>query len=358
MTYSVIAVDPWTDPRWDAFVCAHPDGLVYHRSLWLQVIGEAYGHEPRCLACEEPDGSFLGILPMFRTRGVLTGRRFSSLPHTPVGGPLARDDDAARALIRAAMADVDREPGSWLQIKVSSVWPEALVDGLVGLPGQATYVLELPERVEDLRFGASRNHSRIRWSVRRAAKQHVTVRDAQSEQDLVAWYHLYLETMRRHAVPPRPFRFFRAAWDVLKPPGLMSLQLAEQEGAAHHRIVAGSMFLMSGRTLTYAFNGCGRHELWQGANDAIQWQAIHDACRHGYRRYDLGEVDDDNQGLADFKRKWGACATRLYRYYYPAPNRLEARTLASLPTRALGAIWRRLPLPVTAVLGSGFYRGV
>jgi CelD/BcsL family acetyltransferase involved in cellulose biosynthesis len=360
MKSSVIDVDPRTDARWDDFVRAHPDALVYHRSVWLQVIERAYGHEPRCLACEGSDGSFHGILPLFHTHGLLTGRRFSSLPHTPVGGPLTRDDDAARALLQGARERVDREPGSWLQLKVPCAWRHGLADDLVGLPGQATYVLELPRRVEELRFGTSRNHSRIQWSVRKAARQHVTVRYAQSELDLEAWYGLYLETMRWHAVPPRPIRFFKAAWEILRPAGLMSLLLAEKHAAGSARLVAGSIFFMSGKTVFYAFNGSRRQDLGLSANDAIQWQAIHDACREGYRHYDLGEVDDDNQGLAEFKSKWGARAIRLHRYYYPLPNRLEARTLAATTRGAgmLGAVWRRLPLQVTAVLGDGFYRGV
>jgi hypothetical protein len=360
MKSSVIEVDPRTDTRWDAFVCAHPDGLVYHRSLWLQVIEHAYGHEPRCLACEGPDGSFHGVLPLFHTHGLLTGRRLSSLPHTPVGGPLTLDNATTLALIRGAKARVDRDPGSWLQLKVSCAWRDGLADGLIGLPGQATYILELPKQVENLRFGTSRNHSRIQWSVRKASKQHVTLRYAADEPELDAWYRLYLETMRWHAVPPRPLRFFKAAWDLLRPAGLMSLLLAEQHAAGSTRLVAGSMFLMSGRTVFYAFNGCRRQDLGQRANDAIQWRAIRDACREGYDRYDLGEVDDDNIGLAEFKSKWGARSIRLHRYYYPLPNRLEARTLASTPMGAgvLGAVWRRLPLQVTAVLGNGFYRGV
>ena len=34
----VVEVDPQTDPRWEAFVAAHPDGLVYHHPAWLQAL--------------------------------------------------------------------------------------------------------------------------------------------------------------------------------------------------------------------------------------------------------------------------------------------------------------------------------
>jgi CelD/BcsL family acetyltransferase involved in cellulose biosynthesis len=357
---SVIDIDPRTDARWERFVRAQPDALIYHSPLWSQVIARAYGHQPLCLACQGSDGDLRGVLPLFRTHGLLTGRRFSSLPHTPVGGPLARDTETARVLVREAMARVDGEPGSWLQIKIPSAWSNGLASGLVGMPGQATYMLEMPRQVEDLRFGNARNHARIQWSVRKATKQQVEVRRADSEADLRAWYWLYLETMRWHVVPPRPFRFFKAAWDLLRPAGLMRLLLAERRAPGGSRLVAGSIFLMSGRTVFYAFNGWKRQDVGQRANDAIQWQAIHDACREGYQHYDFGEVDDDNETLAEFKSKWGARPIRLHRYYYPVPNRLETRTVASsgMRTRVLATAWRRMPLQVTAVLGGCFYRRV
>jgi len=52
-------------------------------------------------------------------------------------------------------------------------------------------------------------------------------------------------------------------------------------------------------------------------NDLLQFRAITDACAKGRRRYDLGEVTEHDEGLAAFKRKWGAQGRRLERYEYP-----------------------------------------
>src|SRR5207245_2008081 len=76
-----------------------------------------------------------------------------------------------------------------------------------------------------------RNHSRIRWSVNKAAKLGVQVRTAEDEHDLRAWYQLYLETMRWNTVPPRSYRFFEALWRELHAVGLIRLLLAGQRVA-------------------------------------------------------------------------------------------------------------------------------
>jgi CelD/BcsL family acetyltransferase involved in cellulose biosynthesis len=295
-----------------------------------------------------------GILPLAATRGLpfmpaaIAGKRVCSLPRTPVAGPLADDDDAAAALVAAAIARTP--PGARLQLKVAGPQLDGLVPGLEGHAWRATYVRPLPGRPDALRFGSARNHSRIRWAVNKALKESVRLREATTEQDVRAWYPLYLATMRRHIVPPRSIRMFLAMLEHMRPVGTMRLYLAERDD----RVIAGSVFLALGETLFYAFNGVRADMLGLRPNDLLQWQALRDACAEGRRWYDLGEVVEQHEGLAAFKRKWGTEERRLYRYYHPPP---EARPdpgdgpCGPLRRAAEGA-WRRMPLPLTAVVGA------
>ncbi|MFQ5906253.1 MAG: GNAT family N-acetyltransferase, partial [bacterium] len=204
-----------------------------------------------------------------------------------------------------------------------------MVDDVVGKPWKFTYTLELPKSEKELRFGDSRNHGRIRWAVNKATRLGVQVRPAETQDDLRAWYELYVDTMRWHASLPRPYRFLKALWELLRPRGLMQLLLAEQQEGGSRSLLAGSVFLMFGQTVYYYLNGRRRGALALRPNDAILWRAIHDACRMGFRRYDLGEVDEDQQGLTEFKLKWGAKAIQSYRYYYPPLREVEPHSLQS-----------------------------
>ncbi len=350
----VVEIDWRSDPRWEAFICAQPDSMLYQHPAWLQVLEEAYGYHSASLVCEDANGELRGILPLCYMRGLLTGRRLTSLPRTPVAGPLACDHQAMQALLQGAVERVCEEPGTCLQLKVHSNALDGLVEGVVGGPWSTTYVLELPEQPELLHFGSSRNHARIRWAINKATKSGVEVRMAEAEHELRAWYGLYLDTMRRLAVPPRPYRFFEVAWARLQPRGFMRLLLAERYEAGQRKLLAGSVFLTFGSTFFYAFTGWRREELSLRPNDLIQWRAIHDACAEGYRYYDFGEVDKDNPSLADFKTKWGAELNWLYRYYYPSPRELETGALkASSRTRQFAsAVWRRLPIKATVLLSN------
>lgn len=359
----VIEMNPALDPRWEAFVLKHPDGSIYHHPAWLQALEREYRQKGDYLACEDMAGQLLSILPLMQTRGApfnlggpLTASRLASLPRTPLAGPLSINSTATIAVLEEAIKRIPQNVGTQLQIKTQKDELSGLVDGLICTPWRKAYLLQLPSE-EPFRLSDSQERSKLRWALKKAAKSGVHARPAETEAELRAWYLLYLATMRRNIVPPRPYRFFAALWALLKPRGMMRLMLAEQQVAGRSRIMAGSIFLMFGRTVSYAFNGASVGDLSLRPNDLIQWEAINEACKDGFRFFDFGEVPEGNEDLARFKKKWGAEPVRLHRYYYPGTRDLNGPSLetASYPKRLTTALWQRLPLAVTAWLGDQLY---
>ena len=354
----VSETEPGSDPRWDEFVAGHPDGHVYLHSTWLRCLAAEYDRPLIALCAEDAAGGLTGVLPLVETRGMplrrrsaTFGARLSSLPRTPIAGPLASDRESAAALLEAALERSEAR----LQIKRAAADLEGLVAELGGAPWRATYVLALPDDPDAVRFGNSRNHGRIKWAVNKAAKEGVRVRLAEDIADVRTWYPLYLKTMREVVVPPRPLRLFEAMWRELAPSDLMRLYVAEREGG---EMLAGSIVLGLGRTAFYAFNGRLRSALALRPNEALQWEAIHDACRRGFERYDLGEVTGGNESLAEFKRKWGADEVQMHRYYHPPPEPGDDADDGEegLVKRAANSVWPRLPLASTRLAGDLAYR--
>jgi hypothetical protein len=357
----VSEIDPGSDPRWDEFVRGQPEGHVYQHSAWLKCLEAEYGRPVIGFCAEDADGGLSGVLPLVATRGVpllkrsaLVGPRLSSLPRTPIAGPLARDREVAAALLEAALQRARERAGTRLQVKRASADLDGLVAEVGGAPWRASYVLSLPADPAELRFGNSRNHGRIKWAVNKASKEGVQVRVAEELADVQTWYPLYLKTMREVVVPPRPLRLFEAMWRELAPKELMRLYVAEQNG----QMLAGSIVIGFGRTAFYAFNGRLRSALALRPNEALQWEAIHDACRRGFERYDLGEVTGGNESLAEFKRKWGADEVQMHRYYHPPPEPEtdDAPGEDGIVRRVTTSVWPRLPLASTRLAGDLAYR--
>jgi hypothetical protein len=360
----VFEVDFRTDPRWISFVGEHPNGSIYHHPVWLRSLEKEYQQNFVSLACVDGSGQFRAILPLAYTRGMPFGfggpqaaRRLSSLPRTPVCGSLAMDPLAEAAVVRAAVERIRQAPGSCLQLKARESRLHEHVDGLIHTPWRFTYILKLPDRLENLRFGNSRNHTRIMWSVHKASKLGVRVRLADTVADLKAWYKVYLETMRRNVVPPRSYRFFLSLWESMRPLGLLRLMLAELDAHKGRRLLAGSLFLKFGQTVHYAFNGARRESFPLRPNDLIQWQAIQNSCEDGFRWFDFGEVPEGNTQLAEFKSKWGAQPIPLHRYYYPKASLagVDVSRPGGYSKRLAMELWRRLPLTATSWLGDAIY---
>jgi Acetyltransferase (GNAT) domain len=383
---SVLELDFRTDSRWERFVCSHPDALIYHHPGWLSALESEYRQRCVSLACVDERGQVCAVLPLFYTKGLplnfgplSTGRRLSSLPRTPVAGPLATNQKAATAIVQYAIQLAGSQPGVQLEIKTKMADLDKSVDVLTCKPWRPTYVAELPARVEgkawedfwetlrlprscvscqdcrQLRFGNARRQHRVNWSVNKAIKLGLEVRDAETERELAEWYQLYLLTMRHNAVPPRPYRLFQSLWSSLHPAGRMRLLLAEQSYNGRKRLVAGSVLLQFGQTVFYAFTGCAPDDFCLHPHDILQIEAIRSACRSGFRWYDFGEVTEDHEALAQFKTKWGGDPKQLYRYYYPAPVERTSTDGGRLAGSAR-KLWRRLPPKATAVLGDLIYR--
>ena len=385
-TLRVLEVNYRNDPRWEAFVRSHPDAVIYHHPGWLAALESEYGQKCVSLACENESGQLRAVLPLFYTKGLplrlgrmVTGRRLSSLPRTPIAGPLAMDREAAATIVRFAIKLASSQPGVQLEIKSHFQGLDELVNDLCCMPWRSTYIEELPPAVEGasweafwentrlprscgpckgcrrLRFGNAQRQHRVNWAVNKAIKLGLEVREGENVEDLAKWYSLYLLTMRDNAVPPRPYRFFQGLWCMLRPGGKMRLLVAEQNANGQRVIVAGSIFLQFGQTVFHAFTGCAPEDFCRHPHDIIQMQAIRDACKCGFRWYDLGEVTEDHEALAQFKTKWGGKPSPLYRYYYPALVEQSPPAIGRL-TSSARRVWRTLSPRATEVLGDFIYR--
>jgi CelD/BcsL family acetyltransferase involved in cellulose biosynthesis len=356
--------NPLLDPRWESFVMLHPAATIYHHPAWLAALNSEYQQESVYLICENSEGALVGIFPLIYTRGIpfskgrpLAEARLASLPRTPVAGPLTTDPLATVLLLEEAVrrAAVKRVR---LQIKTETNELNGLVDAIVAKPWRMTYLLHLPGYSgEPFRVSHSQNWAGIKRAIKKASANGLRTRPAETERDLAVWYACYLETMRRNVVPARPYRFFLALWQLMRPIGLMQLLLAEHSNGAEARIVAGYIFFRFGKTVTYAFGASRTRDLGLRPNDMILWQAIDDANRNGFDIVDLGEVPEGDEGLIRFKTKWGAEPARLYRYYSPdfPDSQGSSESKESVFVQRAKLLWQHLPLIVTAWLGDQIY---
>jgi len=335
--------------HWDELVLDAPDATVFHTSAWSRVIAETYGFRPMPLRLEDRDDEVMGVLPLFLVDSALTGRRLVSLPCTNAAGPVCRAGVDSTALVFAAVDLAKEEQCRYLEVRAQ---PERdLLDPrtLERLDYYGSFLLDLEQDIGSVKNAFDK---RVRRGIAKSGKSSVCVRFGTYPDDLRQFYRLNLITRRRHGVPPQPFRFFDRIWTVLPAVCDVELLVADVDGI----VVAGIVLFGFRGTVTYAYGASDPRYLRYSPNHALFDRAIDWAVERGYRRFDFGRTAPDNHGLMEFKRQWGARFVPLPYYYWPTPGGFVAESEAGTRHQVVTAVWRRLPLPVTALLGPALYR--
>jgi FemAB-related protein (PEP-CTERM system-associated) len=346
-------VIPWDTPEWDEYVASHPGGGVYHTSAWIRTVCEAGGYDPVCVVARDL-GNVAGLLPAVAIESRLTGRRLTTIPFSDRAGVLAESAQAAGALLTDAEQQRKARRLSHHELRDTP----RLADGTELAPGDGwaadhhfyNYLIPLGPDPEAVKATFSRKA--VRQTINKGVRLGVTVRRGEGKEDLRRFYHLYALNRKRHGIPPQPIALFETILDRFHESPQALLYLAEAEGRA-----VASLIVIRYKGVCYA--------KYEGIDDSARhlqpiyplfWETIRDACENGDRVYDFGRTASDNQGLMDFKRRWGTEEVSLPYYSAPPGEALSTVRSDSLKYRLFTGTFQRLPLGVSAWIGARIFR--
>ncbi len=340
MSLAIETIDPLRDERWQPFVEASEDASIFHHRDWLALLQAQYGYPMLAHCVVAPSAGITAALPLAHVKSRLTGSRLVALPFSDVCGPVTRaaDEGAVEMLMDAVLRQHRRE-----NVDVEIRTPVA---GL-GQPGTGFHhhTVPLGPDVEAIRRGFD---SQVRRRVSRAAREGVEVVRHTGREALDDFYRLHLASRRRQGVPVQPRGFIRRLADLFEG-GLGFVLLARFE----EQTIAANVFLAFNGVLIGKYNASDPVHLQKGPNNALLMEAIRWGCANGYRTFDLGRTDLDNEGLRSFKRGWGA-EERTLTY-----TRLSLRQTSSshegVP-RFARSFLRRTPPITTRLVGAALYK--
>ena len=343
------------DPRWDAYVRAHPRATLYQLGAWARILAGAYRFEPRYLALEDEQARLHGVLPLLYKNGLVSDPRVRSLPVFPAGGPLADTHEQEAALVRAAR-DTALGDARALAVISPADYSAELEDFVTDrLPPR--WVLPVPPDPDALRAGWRKTSNNLFRSLKKADKAGFAFRATDDPRDLRRFYRLYLQTMRKHRTLPRSLRQLTLTRDCLAP-GEFRLFVVERGGEP----AAAGVFHVFGGTVELIYNGSNERMLDLRPNHALYWNVIRWAAEQGHTAFDFGEASPTTS-LGRFKSQWAEPVPN-YRYTWRAgaqPSRAESLAAASYEVEQgedglVAKAWRRAPLPITRAGATLAYR--
>jgi serine/alanine adding enzyme len=309
-----------------------------------------YGYRIIRLTTTDQEGRITGFLPLCSVNSPLTGRRLVSLPFSDQCPLLAVDEASANDLIEQAICLARQRKVKYLELRTGAHEQLAQRSDLTESNLYVNWSIHLSERAGDV---WSKLRKPVQHQIKKSQKNGVHIRVAETREDMVQYYNMHLQTRgKKHGMPVQSQKYFTTLWDTFAADDTMRLLLAEYEG----KTIAGIILFASGTTLHYAYGASDGNHLKLAPNNLLFWEAITWGCEHGYKVFDLGRTACDNEGLMEFKRRWGAIQESLPYYYYPQTAGLASTSESSRKFRLLTSTWRKLPLAVTAPLGGWLYK--
>jgi len=320
---------------WNAYVREHPEGTFFHLAEWAQVLERAFGHRSHYL-CAERGGRLVGVLPLAEVRSLLFGHALVSTPFCVYGGALAADDAAQLALEQAACELGQRLGVGYVEMRNRK--PR-------NRPGWLSKDLYVTFRRS---FGAdaAENLSAIprkqRAMVRKGIQNELR---AELDGGTGRMYAIYSESLQSLGTPVFSRRYPQILQEAF---GDQCEVLTVVHGS--EAVASVLSFYFRDEVLPY-YGGSTLAARALAANDFMYWRVMERARERGARLFDFGR-SKQGSGSFDFKVHWGFSPEPLsYEYFL-----IRAKAMPNLsPNNAkygrLISAWRRLPLPVTRVLG-------
>jgi FemAB-related protein (PEP-CTERM system-associated) len=326
---------PEDEGRWNAFLGQCPTGNFYLRHEWVRINLGELGHSSICLMAEE-DGDVVGVFPITRVRSRLFGDILASMPFVNLGGPAATDADVETRLLETACGHADRLGCDYLEIRCDRPLGE-----LATKTHKVSMTIPLPEDPNLLWESFTSKH---RNNIKRAYRDDLRV-EAGGPELLDDFYHVTELGWRALGTPLYGKSYFQAVMEEFGRDVLLVVAYQGQEPVAT------------------TLNGCfgTRFEgMWAAvspahahlqANYVLYWEMIQHVSKLGFRQFHLGRSTADS-GAALFKARWNAEPEQLFWNYHlvrrdglPELNPDNPKFELAMQT------WRKLPLPVTRIIG-------
>ena len=191
-----------------------------------------------------------------------------------------------------------------------------------------TIILDLAPSEETL---LAQMKEKWRYNVRLAARKGVTVRLAETPDDVHAWYRLLQTTGERDRFGIHTWNYYLDAWQIFAPSNEVRLLLAEHDG----QLLAGIFVGLFARQAIYLYGASGNEQRQLMPNYLLQWEAIRWARQQGALSYDFWGIpatDNEDEAMAGvyrFKRGWGGRVVQFLgcyeRVYHPLAMKVARR---------------------------------
>src|SRR5262249_16836888 len=310
----------------------------FHLIPWQRMIRDTFGHEPLHLVASDSAGEVNGVLPLFLVRSCIFGRLLVSTPLAAYGGILAESEEVSRALFQRAHDLAKKLKVRFVELRhFRNSFPR---DSLLRKDLYVTFRTELKE---DPQLNMLAIPRKTRAEIREGIRNDLEFRvDGIGPSE---FFDVYSRSVRELGTPVFPKRLFVNGLKQFGP----NCKIFSVHWKGQLASVVWTLFYKD-EVVPY-FGGSIRQYNRLAVNNFMYWMLIKYGCENGYKIFDFGR-SKKGTGSFDFKRRWGMTMIELSYQYALVGQQSMPDTSPLNPKFSMGIqIWRRLPLPVTQLIG-------
>ena len=340
-------LDPMLDSRWDDLVAVHPGASVFHQPGWLKALAKTYGYRPMVLTSAPPGKRLSDGIVFCEVKSWITGSRLVSLPFSDHTEPLLDDVSYSPELTEWMQTECRQHNWKYIELRPLS-WKMQPDSPLAASGAFWLHTLSLAPSSEQIFCNLHKNC--IQRRIRRAEREQLSYESGCSEGLLNDFYRLLLVTRRRHRILPQPHAWFRNLIACMSPN--VEIRLARKNGIP----IAAILTLRHRNAAVYKY-GCSDEQFHHLAGvPFLFWKLIEESKALGAAQIDFGRTDLDNDGLIEFKDRFGTTRRRLTYFRYPESAKGQHAVATFLPaTRRLFSV---LPDVLSTMAGEVLYRHI
>ena len=291
---------------WREFVHTSPRANIFHTPEMFQVFARTKGCRPTLWATVDGEGRVLALfLPVQIT--VLNGLlRHLTTRAVVFGGALfasGREGEEALVLLLKAYNRAVRRSVLFTEMRnvsdLSDLQPLLNENEFVS-EGHLNFLIDVTRPESEL---WQQVNSSARRNIQKARKSGVVIEEVSDPNEMPAAYAVLRNVYKRIHVPLPDQSLFQAAFEILRPAGMLRVLIARQNGA----IIGVLFLLLHNGVATYWYTGCLREHSSLRPADLLAWSALQSCKQLDCHTFDFGGAGrlDEEYGVRDFKAKYG-----------------------------------------------------
>lgn len=303
------------EEQYEQFLHTH-DALLYASLIYRKILEKYLGDESVYLVAKD-NGTIVGAMPLFIRMSEKYGNVINSLPfYGSNGGVISDDSEVTKELLRhyiellqdrkCVAGTVVISPFDKFYDEYQAELSPRFLDKRIG---QITFFdgITNDERLDENLM--SLFHYKTRNTIRKAVKSEIVVRKDNSDESFQFLFKTHTENMAQIGGIGKEWKFFEVVKNVCSADKDYDIFVAYKDGVK----CAALLVLYYGNTVEYFTPvTVAEYRTYQPLSLAI-FEAMKVAIKKGYKRWNWGGTWITQNGVYDFKRKWG---TKDLMYYY------------------------------------------